>query len=99
MNKKAQMELAIIKGLALALAVVGGFLIYETIEATTSSGQEIECKWDCSEVEWSPCTDGFMYRDITECKVDKKTCWESNPKPISKTKCEYTTLNTQPNKP
>ena len=87
MNKKGQMEIAIIKGLILALAVVGGFLIYETIQAKTFSGQQIECKWDCSKVSWSNCIDGYSYRDLTLCKVNNPRCFESQPRPNSKANC------------
>ena len=85
---KGQIELAFIKGLALALAVVGGFLIYETITATTPSGNTLECKWDCSNVEWTPCIEGYMKMDINQCKVNDPTCYESEPKPIHLIKCE-----------
>jgi len=81
------MELAIIKGLAIALAVVGGFLIYETIIATTPSGNKIECKWDCSDVEWTSCIDGYMSMDIYQCKVNNPNCYESEPKPVHMINC------------
>jgi len=85
--KKAQMEIALLKGLFMALLVVGGFFIYEKIQATTPSGDSIECKWDCSIAEWSPCVEGYKYRDISLCTVGESNCWESEPKPNATIKC------------
>ena len=87
MNKKAQMELAIIKGLIIALAVVGGFLIYETIIATTPSGTTLECKWDCSNAKWGTCLEGYSYRDVNLCIPADPRCINSEPKPPNKIKC------------
>lgn len=86
-QKKGQIELAVIKGLAIALAIVGALLAYEFISAKTPDGQAIECKWDCSNAPKSNCIDGFFYRAIGECVPNDNRCWESNPKPESKIPC------------
>lgn len=87
-KKKAQFELAIIKGLVLALVVIGGFLIYETMQATTPKGDIIKCKWDCSNAEWSPCIDGYSYRNIDLCIPNNPECLNSEPKPTNKAYCD-----------
>jgi len=86
-QKNAQMELAIIKGLALALVVIGGFFIYETIITKSPSGNIIECKWDCSNAKWSPCVKDLSYRNISKCVPITKECLESIPKPPDITTC------------
>jgi len=87
-NKKAQIDLAIIKGLALALAVIGGFLIYEIIQATTTEGKIINCKWDCSNAKWGACIDGYSYRDINLCIPKSIGCLNTEPKPPNIMACD-----------
>tara|TARA_Y100000310_G_C20294919_1_gene628902 strand:- start:244 stop:513 length:270 start_codon:yes stop_codon:yes gene_type:complete len=87
-NKKAQVELAVIKGIAIALAIVSGFLIYETIQAVTPEGTFIKCNWDCSKAEWSPCIQGYSYRDVNLCEVNNIKCLESEPKPPNEMFCD-----------
>ena len=82
------MELAIIKGLIIALALVGSFFIYETIQAKTPSGQNIECNWDCSNANWSECTEGYVFRNTSLCTVDNEKCLVSEPRPSDKKLCE-----------
>ncbi|MEK6900563.1 MAG: hypothetical protein AABX05_05545 [Nanoarchaeota archaeon] len=86
-GKRGQIELAIVKGLALALVVIGGFLIYETIIAKTPEGLDIECKWDCTDADWSECFNGYSYRDINLCVPNNLVCLDSQPKPINVKNC------------
>jgi len=86
--KRGQMELAIVKGLIIALAVIGGFFIYETIQATTPDGNNIECKWDCSNAVWGTCINGYSIRDTSFCTIDNEACRVSEPKPDTKKKCD-----------
>lgn len=87
-GRKAQVEFAIIKGLAIALVVVGGLLIYETITAKTSEGITISCRWDCSEAKWSECANGYAYRDVSLCIPKDDRCLNSQPLPSSKAQCD-----------
>jgi len=86
-QKKGQIELAVIKGLAFALGVIGFFLIYEVVTATTPDGTIVECKWDCSDAIWSSCVEGYSYRDINKCIPTEQQCWQTEPKPSSKIQC------------
>ncbi|MBI4439568.1 hypothetical protein HY638_01190 [Candidatus Woesearchaeota archaeon] len=87
-GKNAQVELAIIKGLALALGIVGAFLVYEVITAQTPDGDSIKCEWDCSKAQWSVCAGGYSYRDVNFCVSNDNRCLNSEPKPPTKTKCD-----------
>jgi len=86
-NKKGQLELALMKGIILSLAILSAFFIYEVVNGETLEGDEIECKWDCSNVGWSNCIEGSMYRDISKCIPDKDDCYSSDAKPIEKIIC------------
>lgn len=86
-QKTAQIELAVIKGLAIALAILGVFAVYESISAKTTDGINIECRWDCSNAQQSNCVDGHVYRDISGCVPNNVKCWESEPKPSSVLNC------------
>jgi|TARA_B100001971_G_C18057636_1_gene466184 hypothetical protein len=86
-QKRAQIELIVLKGFAIALLLVGSFLVAETIFAKTPSGDSIKCSWDCSDAIWSDCVNSYSYRDINLCEPNKKVCWTSNPKPSSKIQC------------
>ncbi|MCX6707475.1 MAG: hypothetical protein NT001_05040 [Candidatus Woesearchaeota archaeon] len=95
MNKKSQVELAIIKGLAIAFVIITGFYIYERISGQTNEGQKIDCEWSCENIKWSECTSGFQYRDIgicsyagdCKCVPNDVGCFQSNAKPITKKSC------------
>ena len=79
LNKKGQIEIAIMKGIAIALIILGGVLIYETITATTPEGIIIKCNWDCSNAKWTNCINGIMYRDTSLCVPKDTRCQNSNP--------------------
>jgi len=87
MNKKAQMEIAIIKGILLALLVVSGFYAIEKISGNTNSGDPIVCEWNCEGASWSICNNGKQFRDISKCVPNDERCLRSNAKPINNRDC------------
>ena len=80
-NKKAQMDYAILKGIALAIVVLSGFLFYETTQLITPEGDIIKCKWDCSRTEWGACDNGYSYRNVDLCIPKPIECLDSGQKP------------------
>jgi len=94
-NKKAQLEFAIMKGLLLALVVLGGFYIYEKISGLTDKGEPIVCEWNCENVRWSNCVDGYQYREVGKCTCqddckcipNDSRCFNSNAKPSTQKNC------------
>lgn len=95
-NKKAQLEYAIMKGLALALVVMAGFYVYEKISGLTHNNEPISCEWRCKGVVWSECINGYQYRDVGVCSCDDDCkcipddvrCFQSNAKPKTIRACE-----------
>ncbi len=95
-GKKGQIELAVIKGLALAFVIVMGFFAYDKIKGETNDGEPIECQWKCENVGWSPCIEGFSYSNVGSCNSiedckcipNDPDCFNSNAKPEKVKACE-----------
>jgi len=94
-NKKAQIELALMKGIVLALVVIGSLYIIEKITGTTDDGEKIVCEWSCEDASWSECVNGMQYRDIGVCNSQQNCrcvpsdddCFRSDAKPPVKRAC------------
>lgn len=86
-EKKAQIELAIIKGLVISLFIIGGFILYESVEAKMPNGDSIICNWNCQDATWGDCIDGLSYRDVSLCLPSDGKCFDSEPLPTDTMNC------------